>query len=122
MAHFAEIDENNIVQQVIVVHNNELEDEGGNEVEQNGIDFCETLFGHPNWVQCSYNNNIRKQFAGTGFTYDSDNDVFIAPQPYDSWSLDENFDWQAPVEKPNDDNTYTWDEENQEWKLHQISE
>ena len=68
MAHFAEIDENNIVQQVIVVHNNELEDEGGNEVEQNGIDFCETLFGHPNWVQCSYNNNIRKQFAGTGFT------------------------------------------------------
>jgi hypothetical protein len=121
MAHFAEIDENNIVQQVIVVHNNEVEDEEGNDVEQNGIDFCETLFGHPNWIQCSYNNNIRKQFAGTDFTYDSDNDVFISPQPFPSWSLDESFDWQAPTPMPEDDNLYSWNEETESWDALEVA-
>ncbi len=115
MAHFAELDENNIVQQVIVVHNNEVEDDEGNEVEQKGIDFCETLLGHSRWIQTSYNNNMRKQFAGIGFTYDSDNDVFISPQPYPSWSLDDNFDWQAPTPMPEDDKKYSWNEETQSW-------
>jgi len=115
MAHFAELDENNVVKQVIVVHNNELIDSEGNENEAKGVQFCNSLFGHTSWVQTSYNNNMRKQFAGTGFTYDDINDVFVEPQPYPSWSLDENHDWQAPVAKPEDDNNYSWNEETQTW-------
>ena len=115
MAHFAELDENNVVLQVIVVHNNELLDNEGQENEVKGVGFCASLFGHSNWVQTSYNNNMRKQFAGTGFTYDDVNDVFVAPQPFPSWSLDENHDWQAPIPMPEDDKQYSWNEENQTW-------
>ena len=117
MAHFAELDENNTVLQVIVVHNNELLDTSGNESEAKGVEFCSTLFGHTNWVQTSYNSNIRKQFAGTGYTYDSDKDIFVAPQPYPSWSLDDNSDWQAPTPMPEDDNMYSWNEDTQSWDL-----
>ena len=77
MAHFAELDENNVVLQVIVVHNNELKGANGVEYENKGVEFCSSLFGHTNWVQTSYNNNIRKQFAGVGFTYDDVNDIFL---------------------------------------------
>tara|TARA_R100000789_G_scaffold26754_1_gene29893 strand:- start:6692 stop:7066 length:375 start_codon:yes stop_codon:yes gene_type:complete len=124
MAHFAKIDENNIVTQVIVVHNNELLVDG-EESETKGIDFCESLFGHRNWVQTSYNNNIRYNFAGIGNTWDSENDAFYEPQPYPSWSLDENYIWQSPVPMPEDASTekiYEWDEDNQEWKVQQIGE
>ena len=114
MAHFAELDENNIVTRVIVVHNNELID-GETESEVKGMGFCVSLFGGSNWVQTSYNGNIRKQFAGIGYTYDDTNDVFISPQPYPSWILDDNFDWQAPIPMPEDDNLYTWNEETQSW-------
>ena len=117
MAHFAELDENNIVTRVIVVHNNELVDTSGNESEAKGVEFCSTLFGHTNWVQTSYNNNMRKQFAGIGYTYDSDSNVFVAPQPYPSWSLDDNSDWQPPTPMPEDDNMYSWNEETQSWDL-----
>lgn len=117
MAHFAELDENNTVLQVIVVHNNELKGANGVEYENKGIQFCETLFGHANWKQTSYNHNIRKQFAGTGYTYDQDKDVFVAPQPYPSWSLDDNSDWQPPTPMPEDDNLYSWNEETQDWDL-----
>jgi hypothetical protein len=117
MAHFAELDENNTVLQVIVVHNNELLDTSGNENEAKGVEFCSTLFGHTNWVQTSYNNNIRKQFAGIGSTYDSESDVFVAPQPYPSWSLDDNNDWQPPTPMPEDDNVYSWNEDTQSWDL-----
>ena len=116
MAHFAKIDENNIVTQVIVVHNNELLVDG-EESEAKGIDFCESLFGHRNWVQTSYNSNIRYNFAGIGFTWDPDNNAFYTPKPYPSWSLDGDFIWQAPVEYPDDGERYTWDEDNQEWDL-----
>jgi hypothetical protein len=68
-------------------------------------------------VQTSYNHNIRKQFAAAGYTYDSDSDVFVAPQPYPSWSLDDNFDWQPPTPMPEDDNLYNWNEETQDWDL-----
>lgn len=122
MAHFAELDENNIVKQVIVVHNNELKGANGVEYENKGIEFCNSLFGHTNWVQTSYNHNMRKQFAGIGFTYDDVNDVFVAPQPYPSWSLDENHDWQAPVAKPDDNQLYGWNEETQSWDLINIEE
>jgi hypothetical protein len=80
MAHFAELDKNNTVKQVIVVHNNELLDENGNESEQKGIDFCVNLLGGA-WIQTSYNANFRGNFAGIGSLYDPVNDVFITPEP-----------------------------------------
>lgn len=90
MAHYAFLDENNIVTEVIV---------GIDETELiEGLD-TETWYGNFRGQTCkrtSYNNNIRKQYAGIGFFYDAVNDVFIAPQPYLSWLLDENFDWQPP--------------------------
>jgi hypothetical protein len=123
MAHFAEIDSDNIVKQVIVIHNNELL-LGDTESEQKGIDFCESLYGHRNWVQTSYNGNIRYNFAGVGHTWDPDNNAFYAPQPYASWSLDENFIWQAPVPYPEDaseDKVYEWDEDNLTWKVVELT-
>jgi hypothetical protein len=80
MAHFAEIDETNIVKQIIVVHNNELLDENGNESEEKGIDFCISLFGGT-WIKTSYNGNIRKNYAGIGFYFDEVRDAFIPPKP-----------------------------------------
>jgi len=121
MAHFAELNENNIVKQVIVINNAVLLDADNNESEFKGIDFCEGLFGHRNWVQTSYNGNIRYNFAGQGYTYDEVNDAFYAPQPFASWSLNENFIWEAPIPMPEDDNIYAWDEENQEWKLVELT-
>ena len=122
MAHFAEIDENNIVTKVIVVNNEVILDAGGIESEEIGIDFCESLYGHRNWAQTSYNNNFKKQFAGIGFTYDSDKDVFIEPSPHSSWTLNENSDWAAPVEKPDESGLaenqyYAWYEDSQTWEI-----
>ena len=112
MAHFAQI-ENGTVTQVIVVSNNELLVDGI-EVESKGVEFCQSLFGGI-WVQTSYNNNIRKQYAGIGFTYDADADEFVAPQPFPSWSLDSNNDWQAPAPMPTDGKDYYWDEATTTW-------
>jgi len=112
MAHFAELDENNIVKQVIVVNNNELLIDGA-ESEDKGIAFCQSLFGG-NWKQTSYNGNIRKQYAGIGYAYNSEADVFIAPQPFPSWTLDENHDWQPPTPKPTE-GIWRWDEETLSW-------
>jgi hypothetical protein len=106
MAHFAEIDENNIVKRVLVVDNS---------LEHRGEDFLANELGlGGRWIQTSYNNNFRKQFAGVGFTYDEVNDVFIGLQPFPSWTLDENWDWQPPVVKT-DELSY-WDEETLNWK------
>ena len=80
MAHFAQLNETNTVTQVIVVHNNELLDENGNESEQKGIDFCVNLLGGA-WIQTSYNANFRGKYAGIGDIYDAVNDVFVAPEP-----------------------------------------
>jgi hypothetical protein len=105
MAHFARI-ENNLVTEVLVVHN---------DLEHTGADFLANDLGlGGTWVQTSYSNNFRKQYAGIGFTYDSVADVFIAPQPYQSWSLDENFDWQPPTPMP-EDGLWYWSEEEGEW-------
>ena len=103
MAHFAEILDG-VVQRVIVVHDNE---------EANGAQFCHDLLGGE-WLQCSYNNRIRKQFPSAGFTYDDVADQFVAPQPYASWTLDENNDWQPPTPKPDGD--YHWQEDTQTWQ------
>ena len=118
MAHFAELDDNNIVKQVIVVSNVDISDSDGIENEEIGIFFCKKLFGaQTKWKQTSYNNNFRKRFAGIGYTYDAINDVFINPQPYPSWTLDDNFDWQPPVEKPSDEQEYEWNEDTQSWDI-----
>jgi hypothetical protein len=114
MAHFAQL-ENNIVTQVIVVSNQDILDENGQENEQKGIDFCSNLLGGT-WKQTSYNGNIRKNYAGIGYTYDEVRDAFIAPKPYNSWLLDEDTcQWQAPTPYPNDDKRYTWNEESLNW-------
>ena len=124
MAHFAELGIDNIVKRVIVVHNNELLDENNVEQESLGAAFCENLFGGT-WVQTSYNGNIRKNYAGVGFTYDSGRDAFIAPKPYASWVLNETTcRWEAPVAMPeltqeqiDAGSYYTWDEDSTNWTL-----
>jgi hypothetical protein len=88
MAHFAELDENNIVINVIVVHNNEIIDDDGNESEAKGIDFCVAHFGG-RWIQTSYNATIRKNYAGIGHTYDLNRDAFIATKPENAIGFDE---------------------------------
>ena len=107
MSHWAEIDNNNKVLRVTVGDNN---DPAGDEGYQWLID---NLGG--TWIKTSYNNNIRKQYAGIGYSYDPIADVFIAPQPFASWSLDNNYDWQAPTPRPNE-GEWSWDEENLMWQ------
>jgi hypothetical protein len=115
MAHFAQL-ENNIVTKVIVVSNQDILDENGQESEQKGIDFCSNLLGGT-WKQTSYNGRIRKNYAGVGYTYDEGRDAFIAPKPYNSWLLDETTcQWKAPVDMPTDDKMYSWDENTKSWK------
>jgi hypothetical protein len=119
MAHFAEINNENKVVNVIVIDNNFLLDENNNEVEEKGIDYCEELYGHRNFIQTSYNSNIRGNFAGVGSIYIPKEDFFILPQPYPSWTLDENYIWQPPVDFPEDmnepGNVYLWNEEELNW-------
>ena len=116
MAHFAQLDENNVVTQVIVVHNNELMDNGV-ESEAKGIAFCQSLFGGT-WKQTSYNGNIRKNYAGIGYSYlPAPIDGFAPPRPYPSWNLDPDVcQWVAPVPMPTDDQHYSWNEETQSWE------
>ena len=115
MAHFAQL-ENNIVTKVIVVANETIVAENGQESEQKGIDFCSNLLGGT-WIQTSYHGNIRKNFAGIGFIYDEVRDAFIAPKPYNSWLLDEaTCKWKAPIGMPTDGKMYVWDEETTSWK------
>jgi len=116
MAHFAQI-ENNLVTQVIVVDNNDILDDQGNESEEVGIQFCTDLLGGE-WKQTSYNNNFRKNYASIGYTYDNTRDAFIPPQPYPSWKLvEETCQWEAPVSYPVTlpGEVYTWDEETIQW-------
>jgi hypothetical protein len=115
MAHFAQLDDQNTVLQVIVIHNNELLDNGV-ESEAKGVAFCQSLFPNTRWAQTSYNGNIRKNYAGIGFTYDAQRDAFIPPKPFPSWVLDETTcQWQAPVPYPTDGERYTWDESSMAW-------
>jgi len=114
MAHFAQLNDNNVVTQIIVIANEELLLDGV-ENETKGVVFCKSLSGQDTkWIQTSYNNNIRKQYAGIGFTYDVINDVFIQPKPFESWSLDDNFDWQAPTPRP-EEGLWSWNEETLSW-------
>jgi hypothetical protein len=114
MAHFAELDSNNVVLRVVVIANKDTADADGVEKEYIGAAFCESVLGGT-WKQTSYNGNIRKNYAGVGYTYRADIDAFVAPQPYPSWVLDENAQWQAPVPYPTDGKRYEWDEATQSW-------
>jgi hypothetical protein len=125
MAHFAELDDSNKVLRVVVVGNDQLTDGTGGESELTGIQFCHKLFGGV-WKQTSYNTSggvhkeggipFRKNYAGTGYDYDEDRDAFISPQPYDSWTLNEDTCmWDAPVPYPDDGKLYKWDEDIVNW-------
>jgi len=121
MAHFAQLDSNNVVTQVIRLNDEDTQDSGGNELESVGVAFCQSLLGDDTiWKQTSYNGTIRKNYANIGYTYDSVKDAFIPPQPYASWTLDDTTClWDAPIAMPEDAGTedadgntitYIWDE------------
>lgn len=121
MAHFAQLDENNIVTRVIVVGNKDTSDSNGFEIEEIGISFCKNLFGEDTiWKQTSYNNKIRFRYAGIGYSYDEELDAFILPKPFPSWVLNKDFaDWESPIgaapnlteEEREVDLFYCWDED-----------
>ena len=117
MAHFAKLNSDNVVIQVVVVKNDVILRADGTESEYKGKVFLNNLLGDATWVQTSYNNNFRKQYADIGYTYDDTNDVFIVPQPFASWTLDSNFDWIPPTPMPTDGQNYQWNEQNQNWDL-----
>ena len=118
MAHFAELNSSNEVLRVIVVSNDDVDANGGDQ-HADAETFVTTIVPHSTggvaWKQCSYNNNFRKQYVGKGCNYDASKDIFIAPQPYPSWALDSNDDWQAPVNKPDDGKIYIWNETDTQW-------
>ena len=117
MAHFAELDNNNVVLRVVVVGNDCVP----SDEHIDGETWCINFFKGGTWKQTSYNHNFRKQYAGIGYTYDAAKNKFISPQPHDSWALDASDDWQAPVTYPTDTGTeespkfISWNEENLKW-------
>jgi hypothetical protein len=127
MAHFAQLDENNVVTQVIVVSNEDTSDVNGNEVEEIGVAFCKKLLGaDTNWKQTSYNNNMRVRYAGIGYSYNEALDAFVPPKPFESWVLnEETADWQSPIgpapalteEEIASMSFYRWNEETGAWEL-----
>lgn len=121
MAHYALLDENNIVKQVLYVDNQHTLDENGNESEELGIAQCKEGLNNPNakLIKTSYSNNIRVRYAGIGYIYDENHDAFIPPKPYSSWSLDTTtFEWNPPVAMPSntpENGFYIWNEDSQNW-------
>jgi len=124
MAHFAELkskvdptgftsDTHQVVERVVVVGNDCVP----SDMHVDGETWCANFFKGGSWKQTSYNNNFRKQYCGKGYVYDSTKDKFLSPQPYKSWALDGNDDWQAPVTYPTDtkDKFISWDEPNLRW-------
>jgi hypothetical protein len=117
MAHFAKLDQNNVVTAVHAVNNIEMLAADGSESEMMGVAFLiRWSNGYSNWKQTSYNGKIRKNYAGIGHTYDSVRDAFIPPQPFASWVLNEETClWNAPVAMPDDGKVYNWDESSNAW-------
>ena len=120
MAHFAQLDDNNGVIQVIVVANATIDDLPFPESEPIGVAFCRSLYGgNTIWKQTSYNSSFRKHYAGIGYVYDPVLDAFIPPKPYPSWLLNTTTcQWEAPVPYPNDGKDYYWDEATLSWVLY----
>jgi hypothetical protein len=118
MAHFAKLDGENIVIEVVVVNNEDINDLDFPESELVGIAFLVSLFGEATWKQTSYNHNFRKNYAGIGYTYDLQRNAFIPPKPFESWILNEETClWDSPVPLPDTTNQYRWDEVTQNWVL-----
>lgn len=119
MAHFAKLDENNVVLTVVAINNDVIENLPFPDSEPIGVAFCQSLYGADTiWKQTSYNANFRKNYAEIGGVYDPSKDAFIWMQPYPSWVLNpETAKWEAPVPKPNDNNVYRWDESTTSWVL-----
>ena len=116
MAHFAKIDENNKVVEVIVVNNSDCGNAEFPESEKIGQEFLTSIGLHGNWKQTSYNSSFRKNFAGFGYSYDETRDEFIADKPHTSLILNEETGkWETPIEYPNDDKLYLWNEEIINW-------
>lgn len=117
MAHFAQLDENNVVLQVIVVDNKDTQTALGIEDEFVGIEFCKKLFGeNTRWVQTSYNGTFRQRFAAIGGVYNQTHNCFINPRPFPSWIFDNKvLDWVPPVAMPQDAKPYRWDEQSGSW-------
>jgi hypothetical protein len=122
MAYFAKLGTGNIIEQVISINNSVITDSNGVEQEQLGVDFINKLYNTRDvWKQTSYNNNIRKNFAGIGYSYDQQRDAFIPPKPFNSWILNEDTClWNAPVARPEDDNRYNWNESTLTWDIVEI--
>ena len=117
MAHFAKLGIDNIVLEVLVVNNVDTMTPQGEEKEEIGVEFLRKLTGHETWKQTSYNGTFRKNYAGIGYTYNSDLDAFIPPKPYNSWTLNEDTcNWEPPVAYPSDDKIYKWNEDIMNWE------
>jgi hypothetical protein len=115
MAHFAQLDENDVVVNVIVVNNSDILDENGNESESKGVEFCKSLLGGNSWVQTSYSGSFRAHFAGIGYKYDRERDAFLEIKQYPSWVLDlPTLTWVPPIPVP-DAGFWEWNELNEEW-------
>jgi hypothetical protein len=124
MAYFAKLGTGNIVEQVISINNSVITDNDGIEQEKLGVDFINKLYNTRDvWKQTSYNNNIRKNFAGIGYQYDQTRDAFIPPKPFNSWVLNEQTcNWESPIPIPSDasfEKRYQWNETTQNWDLQQ---
>ena len=124
MAHYAFINSENIVVEVITgVNETETQTDTDGTVVGGSAEAWESFYASQPWhagLTCkrtSYNNNIRKQYAGIGFSYDAVADVFISPQPYPSWTLDSSYNWQSPTPKPEDlDGEFSWNESTLSWE------
>lgn len=115
MAHFAQLDDNNIVIQVVVISDNDIKNPGGVESEERGKEYCTRLFGG-NWIQTSFNGKFRKRYAGIGYSYNNKLDAFIPPKPFNSFTLNENScEWEPPKPRPEDGKYYFWNEEKLDW-------
>ena len=118
MAHFAKLNKENIVEQIIVINDEVLLDENGIEQDHIGIDLCKYLYNYQNFKRTYMDGSIRKNYASIGYTYDENRNAFIPPKPFDSWTLNENSClWEAPVAYPNDGQQYEWNEETTSWNL-----
>ena len=122
MAYFAKLGTGNIVEQVISINNAVITDANGVEQEQLGNDFINKLYNTRDvWKQTSYNNNIRKNFAGIGYQYDQQRDAFISPKTFNSWILNEDTcRCESPIHYPQDNNRYTWNESTLTWDIAEV--
>lgn len=119
MAHFAKLNQDNLVIDVIVVANDVLLDNNNEEQEQLGVDFLNSTFGEHNWKQTSFNGSFRKNYAGIGYSFNEDLNAFIPEKPFNSWILNEDTcQWDPPKPRPEETSLsvgYVWDEQVQEW-------